>query len=115
MQATEDYKDVLQSQGSSAPKRKKSQQYKKPTIVEIKDELYLVCSDIFVIGPPTVKLSEQEVLDLPVIICYNGPDLEFETDVKTCYSLLSEIFCNFNLMQNKKFVSFPIGMCKHKK
>ena len=100
---------MLLAQGSGGPKRKKSQQFKKPAIIEIEDRFYLVASDIFLLGPAVVKLSHEEVLELPVTICYSGPVKNFEADLRSCYSLLSEIFTMYNSLQNPRFVSFPIG------
>ena len=109
IQATEDYKLLNQSQSSGSTSRKRSMQFSKPTIVELEGNLYLVAEDIFILGHPAVKLNKEEVDDLPVIVCWTGPHLNFETDEKTFYSLLSELFGDFNLMQNRNFVSFPIG------
>ena len=89
--------------------RKKSMQFRKPTIVELEGNLFLVSGDIFSLWHPAMKLSQEEVDALPVIVCWTGPQMNFETDEKTFYSLLSEVFGDFNLMQNRNFVSFPIG------
>lgn len=99
----------IEGQGSDSNSRKKSLQFKKPTIVELEGNIYLIASEIFLLGSPAVMLSQEEVNELPVLVNWSGPDMKFETEEKTFYSLLSDIFCDFNVMQNKKFVSFPIG------
>lgn len=78
-------------------------------MVELDGKLYLIACDIFLLGLPVLKLSQEEVSALSVKVSWSGPQLSFQTDSETCFRILAEIFYDFNLMQNKKFVSFPIG------
>ena len=79
-------------------------------MVELDGKMYLIATDVFLLGLPVLKLSPEEVLALPVKVSWSGPQLRFETDSESCFRILAEIFYDFNLMQNKNFVSFPIGM-----
>ena len=78
-------------------------------MVELEGSLYLVAGDIFLLAHPAVKLSTEEVDELSVIISWTGPQLNFQTEEKTFYTFLAEVFGDFNRMQNSSFVSFPIG------
>ena len=93
----------------SGGSKKKTQQFKKPTLVEFEEKLYLVAEDIFLLGLPVVKLTPEDVLALPVIVSWSGPKMEFKTDHEAGFRLLAEIIHDFNVMQNKKFTSFPLG------
>ena len=88
---------------------KKTRKFRKPTLVEFDDEIYLVADSVFILGMPVVKLTSEEVDALPVIISWTGPRYEFKTDPEAGFRLLVEIFDDFNSLQNPKFKSAPLG------
>ena len=56
-----------------------------------------------------MMLTPEERQELPVIICWKGEAIHFQTDEKETTRLLCQIISDMNLMQNRKFVSFPLG------
>jgi hypothetical protein len=104
------------SLGSGSFRSKKTTHYTKPTVENFGDEdnpvYYLVACDVFLLTGDLVKLTPEEVEDLPVIISWRGPQLSFQTDKKECFKLLTEMIFNFNMMQpaNSEFKSFFLGM-----
>ena len=56
-----------------------------------------------------MMLTPEEKQELPVIICWKGEACHFQTDEKETTRLLCQIISDMNLMQNPKFVSFPLG------
>ena len=97
------------SQGSQRFVGKKSVQYYKAAVEEFEGKFYLIGSEVFLLGGEGRKLTEDEVLNLPVIISWKGPDHEFIWDEKQCIELLCQILKDMNEMQNPKYKSFPLG------
>ena len=97
------------SQGGQPFKAKKTLHFYTPSVELLAEEYYLIASDVFIISGSTRKLTRHEIDELPVIISWKGPRFCFHTDEKKCYELLTEIFQDMNMMQNPKFVSFPLG------
>ena len=97
------------SQGSQRFLGKKSVQYYKATVEEFNGRYYLIGSEVFLLGGEGRKLTDDEVLNLPVIISWKGPDHEFVWDEKECLELLCQILKDMNEMQNPKYKSFPLG------
>ena len=111
VQAIEDYqkKNREESLGGVENVRKKTEQFSKPTLVEYDEKLYLVANGVYLLGHPVMELSPDQVLELPVVVAWIGSQKRFKTDHVACYRLLAEILQLFNLMQNRKFISFPFG------
>jgi hypothetical protein len=97
------------SQGSQRFLGKKSVQYYKAAVEEFNGRYYLIGSEVFLLGGEGRKLTDDEVLNLPVIISWKGPDHEFVWDEKECLELLCQILKDMNEMQNPKYKSFPLG------
>ena len=97
------------SQGAKTFRAKKTHHFYKPTVEQFGENYYLVATDIFILGGQTRKLTLEETWELPVTVSWKGPHFCFETDERKCVELLSKIFSDMNTMQNKKFVSFPLG------
>ena len=56
------------------------------------------------------KLGPEEILCLPVDIVYVGEDTpRYLDDEEEAFAKLVKIIENMNLMQDKEFVSFPLG------
>ena len=55
-------------------------------------------------------LSDAEVSNLPVSIKYIGPHLEFSCDERGFIECYGKILREFNLMQDPRYVSFPLGL-----
>ena len=90
---------------------KKTKQFNKPTIEEIDGHYYLIADDVFVLDDPPTKLTHEQVKDLPYNISWTGPMLTFKVNPAECFRLLLEVISDMNKMQqNKKFLSYPIGM-----
>jgi hypothetical protein len=98
------------SQGSQQFRGKKSIKFYKPSVAEFNNAYYLIASDVFLLGGKPRKLTPEDIQELPVIISWKGPDYHYKTDEKECFQLLCKIIFDMNLMQNPKFVSFPLGM-----
>ena len=90
---------------------RKAVQYYRPTVEEFDQRLFLISSDVWLLGGGEPrKLSQDELESLLVIISWRGPDCHFRTDMKECIRLLCEIIRDMNTMQNPKFFSFPLGI-----
>ena len=101
------------SQGGLKVKAKKTMQFYEPSVEQFDDTLYLISSEVWVLGGGGPrKLSQTEIADLPIIISWRGPDYQFRSDEEECIRLICLILGDMNIMQNKKFISFPLGRCK---
>ena len=56
------------------------------------------------------KLSVEEIQNLPFDIVYEGEEISYLDDEEEAFSKLVKIIENMNLMQDKDFVSFPLGI-----
>ena len=83
--------------------------YDRPQLDKLGDRYYFISKDIYDVTDEPHILNEDEIELLPLKIIYTGPRIEFSTDEKQCYKLLIDIIEKFNLMQNPKFYSFPLG------
>ena len=88
---------------------KKAVQYFKPTVEEFDEKYYLISSDIWLLGGVLMMLTPEEAQELPVIICWKGDPCHFRSNEKETIELLCQIISDMNMMQNPKFVSFPLG------
>ena len=89
---------------------KKSLQFSKPTIEKIGEEYFLVAHEVYNLSASPVKrMTEMELMGLPVILSWKGPPLRFETDRASCLRLLLDIIYNMNIMQDTEYVSLPVG------
>ena len=85
-------------------------QYYKPVVEKFSERYYLISSDVWLLGGGVpMMLTPEEKQELPVIICWKGEACHFQTDEKETTRLLCQIISDMNLMQNPKFVSFPLG------
>ena len=110
-------KELRASQDPGAPrhKPKKAVQYFKPTVEEFLGKFFLISSEVWSLGGEGPRqLTPDEIQELPVIISWKGPECFFRSDIKECISLLCQIIGDMNLMQNHKFVSFPLGKIRLK-
>ena len=94
---------------------KRTMHFYKPTVEKFEEgedaKYYLVAGEVFSLTGELRQLTDEEIADLPVIISWKGPNLNFEMDEKECFRLLSEIIFDMNEMQDPRFVSFPVGEC----
>ena len=95
--------------GSQRARPKKIMQYHKPTVEDFDGSFFLISSEIWSLGEVPRKLTPEEIQELPVSISWKGPDCHFQSDQKECCRLLCQIISDMNMMQNEKFVSFPLG------
>jgi len=113
-QTIEDFQELQRSRAAegntSGGLMKKTKQFRKPTLVEFDDKMYLVADSVFILGLPVIKLTPEEVDSLPVIISWIGPKYEFKTDPEAGFRLLVEIIDDFNSLQNPKFKSAPLAI-----
>ena len=106
----------LGSAGASNFRSKKTIHYTRPTVENFGEEdnpvYYLVACEVFLLTGDLLKLTPEEIEELPVIISWKGPTLSFNTDKEECFKLLTEIVSNFNMMQptDSEFKSFILGM-----
>ena len=99
-----------QDPGAQRYKPKKTVQYYQPTVEQFEDEFYLISSEVWCLGGGVPRqLAPDEIQSLPVNISWKGQDCYFRSDRKECIRLLCQIVSDMNLMQNQKFVSFPLG------
>ena len=112
-QAIEDFQEIQRSKAVEGNifggSMKKTKQFRKPTLVEFDEKMYLVSNSVFLLGLPVVKLTPEEVDALPVTISWTGPKYDFQTDTEAGFRLLVEIIDDFNSLQNPKFKSAPLG------
>ena len=77
---------------------------------EFDGQYLLISSDVWLLGGGEPRiLSPEEIKELPVIICWKGEPCHFQADKEKAIGLLCQIVTDMNLMQNPKFVSFPLG------
>ena len=92
---------------------KKTLHFYKPTVERFGNgddsKYYLIACEIFCLTGELKKLTSEEMDNLPVIISWKGPRLNFSTDEKECFKLITDIIFDFNQMQDQEFVSFPVG------
>ena len=88
---------------------KKTMEYYKPTVEEFGATIYLIASDVFVLGGKARKLTPEEVKELPFIISWKGTNYSFSSNELECITLLCAILRDVNKMQPMRFVSFPLG------
>ena len=99
-----------QPSGTQRVRPKKAVQYHKPVVEKFGERYYLISSDVWLLGGGVpMMLTPEERQELPVIICWKGEACHFQTDEKETTRLLCQIISDMNLMQNRKFVSFPLG------
>ena len=56
------------------------------------------------------KLTSEEKADLSIHIKWKGPTLKFNVNFKECFKLLVDIIYDMNEMQDRRFVSAPLGI-----
>ena len=106
-----------QGGGMSQPgPSKKTKHFYKPTVERFPDKddptksnFYLIAGDVFLVSGEVKKLSQDDIKELPITISWKGPLFSFETDEAKCFELLTKIIYDMNLMQDPRFVSFPLG------
>ena len=84
-------------------------EYSSPTIEKIDGRHFLFASDVFDLSRGGKKLSEEELINIPVRALYNGPEIEYKTDEKEAFEILLKILSNGNKMQDPEFYSFALG------
>ena len=104
--------------GTSSGVGKKSMHFTEPAVEKFEENYYMIAYDVFNLGKPGSplesplrKMTADEIEQLPVIISWKGPKLNFETDFEQCVTHIAEVLFDFNLMQprNCKYVSFGLG------
>ena len=68
-----------------------------------------MAKDVFKLKVTPRKLTDEEVNELPVVLKWKGPNIEFCTDMYEGLKLLIRIIYDMNEMQNPKFTSAPLG------
>ena len=100
--------------------RKSILELTKPSIHKIDDDYYWIwgpkevhhLNHVRSEGPGhyTSKLSEDDILNLPVELVYVGIGVNhFLDDEKKALDILLQIIMKMNMMQDTKFYSFPLG------
>jgi hypothetical protein len=102
------------------PKRKPILEFPKPKVEKIDEKYYWVAGpgEVHLLNHEkseeanfySMKLSQEEIDELPVTIIYTG--LEFATysnDEETALGILLQIIDLMNSMQEAKWQSFPLG------
>merc|ERR1719334_1600355 len=83
---------------------KKTLHFYKPTVERFGNgddsKYYLIACEIFCLTGELKKLTSEEMDNLPVIISWKGPRLNFSTDEKECFKLITDIIFDFNQMQD---------------
>ena len=96
--------------GTQRIRPKRVVQYHRPTVEEFNGAYFLISSETWILGDAPRELTPEEIRELPVTISWKGPECHFQSDKMECFSLLCQIISDMNLMQNEKFVSFPLGI-----
>ena len=102
------------SQGVPPVKSKKTLKFYRPTVECFENICYLIAAEIFCITGVCKKLTVEERNRLPILVSWKGGDCRYELDQEQCLRLLTMIIFDTNLMQNRRFASFPLGNILHK-
>ena len=103
------------SAGASSVVGKQTRHFSEPAVEKFGENYYFIGYDVFNLGKPgspledVRKMTSDEVKELPVIISWSGPKLDFETDFEQCFTRLADILYDYNPMQPRKYVSFGLG------
>ena len=94
-----------------------TKEYSSPKLVRIDNIFYLISDKIFKLNnrdndpllPYAKQLSREDIEQLSVKIQYTGASTEFDCDEESFARIYTDILRDFNSLQAKQFVSFPLG------
>ena len=102
------YQDQLDENPDAKDDRPR-REFNKVTVQKLNGKRYLFAGDVFDLSRGGERLTEEEVSQLPIKAYYIGPDVDYKTDEKAAFEILSRILSNGNKMQDKEFYSFALG------
>ena len=88
-------------------------EFNKVTVQKLDGKRYMFAGGVFDLSRGGERLSEEEVSQLPIKAYYMGPEVDYKTDEKAAFEILSRILSNGNKMQDKDFYSFALGNLFH--
>ena len=112
-----EYKKTRQDGGN--PQHKPCKQFSTPTLHRMEGNFYLIGPKVYRLNkkkpgeihvPYAELMTDEEVLQLPITIKYSGPPVEFNCDEIGFIECYGKILNDFNIMQEDRFFSFPLGM-----
>ena len=111
------YNEKVKGGGAKTPS-KPCKEISCPSLLKIGQQLYLIGSSFYKLNKKSIqqpaqpyaeKLTDQEVLELPLTVRYIGPPTIFSCDEKAFIQSYAKIILNFNKMQDMRFWSYPVG------